>query len=330
LKKEDKDRLLDSVRIVKVIDRRPTKDSIIGFARTGSFDKRVPLIIDRPLTGYLKESFNSMISKNPDATGSVGVTIYVDKFESGINESVFSNNIYHRYSYLFDFPIDSNRTRSVRIIDSLSLKSTSFDNDRISWVIKDGIKKSSREFIDYYKENKYSLSYPYISSTATPGESNTSNGALIDSINHPKKQEGKSKAGMNFSYYRGSNIDVGFRAEYLQMSLKDSSRLEMGIGSGLTVFSVKPNEKYSSGTYWESNSGLLFRYNMSDSINTAFIGGGFKLSAGTETIKGYAGTGDMHIFFGPTFEEFVGIYLFKPIAISIGSYQLMMWDSLYH
>ena len=326
LSKEEKARRLDSIRIVKVIDDRPSSGYVIGHYPAGMNNRNVPVIIDKQLDNYLKNSFNSLIVKDTTQKSYIPVTVYINQFETAVGGDFWGFYDYHKYSYLFEYPNKSNHIEKLQIIDSLTIGGHSLA-EKLQKLTKDGIRSAARNFIDSYNYKNDNLSIPNIeSNTKSSISGNDTKSIQIDSIDFTKSRKFDSKSGGYFGCYRGNNVDNGFRVMYLKIVRKDSSKFEIGTGIGFTFFKVKPSKDINSGTFYAIHSPIMFRYNFSDNANGFFIGGCLSIEGGTESI-GYGNNQDLQFFFGPTVEESVGIYLFKAVSLTFGTYQLAHFGS---
>ena len=327
--KEDSIKYLDNVKIVNVVDQRSVKDSVIGIAVKGMFDNEVPLIIDKPLPIYLKESFNSLINNNTtNSLGDLPVTVYVKEFYSGVQDLTFGKNLFSKYSYIFEYPVGKNKIRQVSIIDSIGMIVSSFANYRITKIINTGLRKTSKAFMSDYSE-KVTDSLLLADNLNSINEGSPDNPKIIETKNIDMKEKSNilTKAGVQFCYYKGNRINPGIRAEYLRMSKRDSSRIELGIGYGVTYYNVLSTDKYSKGSFTSFSSGINMRYNVTKESNFLFVGGTLFLDAGIETTK--SSNPDLHFFFGPTINEFIGLYLIKEVAVTAGLYQLYHLGSIF-
>lgn len=307
--KADKKYRIDSVKVVKVVDNRKTKDSIIGIA---DMDRNL-LTIDRPLVDYLKLGFNTLICKDSNQKSYIPVTVYVDEFFSDRFAAYWKQAVNHKFSYLFEYPLGS-EIKKLRIIDSLLL----FDDPSVAQqfgLMNRGIRESARFFTAKIINDK--LLDSVNENTTEPLTKKND----IDSINLVPSKIFEFKNGFLGNYYLGQKTQFGFLLSYLMMFHPPNSRSEVGYGYSFQYHKIKYDD--NEGSLYGFNTPLVYRYNLSDDINGMFLGGGLSLIFGTEK----AGYLDYGFFVGGRIEETIGYYLTRQIALNAGFYQTGLFGS---
>ncbi|MFA6571495.1 MAG: hypothetical protein WCT77_09690 [Bacteroidota bacterium] len=324
LSKKDKLNLLDSIKIIDVVDNRIRKDSVIGYISSG----KEPYIIRQPLTKYLKKSFTTLLVKDTSQTTYTPVTISVEEFKSGFDDLLLGTSFFHKYSYLFSFPIQSGKTEKVRIFDSI-WSSTPDCGIPLIDLTKGGIKEASGLFSFYFNLCKSNIKdsifrFDTLYRIVKPGNSLED----IDTINmnNYRKLLNKSKSGSLFNLYRG-NKGGGITIGGIILEHPDSSRFEGEFDAGFSYFSINNvNGSHSaSDGIGAVNVSLHIRYNLFKTSQILFLSGGLGLNAGIQTV-GYH-LKKIKLFIGPNVEESIGLCLFEQITFKFGCYQLLFLGS---
>jgi hypothetical protein len=138
--------LLDSFKIVNVIDNRKVKDSIIG--NVNDEGEQIPLFIDGSLPEYLKMIFNYFLTDDNLKNNYIPVTVYVDELFSERSNRIVNQ----QYSFLFEYTIDSDK-KSTRVQRSSELTNVYIKKQK--YFIISGIKEAARQFSWYIKNKQY-------------------------------------------------------------------------------------------------------------------------------------------------------------------------------
>lgn len=326
---------LEKVQIVKVIDDRLYPNTIIGYIRNKDKDSIDQIIIDKPLAQYLKENFNTLISKDylPDIF--IPVTVHINEFYSSLEKSMALDNVYHKYSYSFEYPNDSNRTNKIQILDSLYRDTESPIIDLESLIYID-LLKTSISFIDYYNNNKSNrfsrIAEPYTNTMKyytekdkTEGNYVLANTSIKDTLDLTNSDSTTKKKGGYFSYYQGYRVKHGIGLNYVEMHKWGGTNLESGIGLGLKIFDLKPKDSSTERKFILVGGESKMRYNFSENINGLFFDICSSLIIGFEFHPN--NNNQINLCAGLALEESIGVYFIKPISISIGTYQKLILGS---
>jgi len=303
LSKQDSLFLVDSFKVVKVIDNRIHQDSIIGEA---DYDKK-PLIINRPLKDYLKMSLNSLICKDTNQTEKIPITVYIDDFYLGRESSFFDKCVYNKYSYLFEYPY-KDQIRRVRIFDSVALcGAPEMYKQRI--FIKDGLRYIARLFLYNHFNN-----YPNdtINKEEIKSEDNRKD---IDTMDLIKLLKVDSKSCARINIYRGFKIDYGIQISYLNFFSRPGIKFEFGLGYAIQYSKVTNGDIL--GTSIDLSIPFYYRFNFSEQKNEFYVELSYSISGETENRKNNFNG----FYLGTRLQESIGYNIADYFTISLGLYQ---------
>jgi hypothetical protein len=191
--------------------------------------------------------------------------------------------------------------------------------------------ESAEKFIDYYKANPYRKTGVIKTSadkTATPSLGTAPSETKIYKDTIVSKSDTRTRSAFSLTYYQGKKIQSGYQACYHEVFNKHNTQFEYGAGYAITILNIKYDQ--INGSFFSFNVPINARYYFSKELTGVFLNGTMKLTGGSETIEysnGYNSKNKTNYFFGPTFEESIGINLTQGFGINAGLFQLFHWGS---
>jgi hypothetical protein len=302
----DKGISVDSIKIVEVIDNRIKKDSIIGFR----LNEYQPVILNRPLTNYVRMMLNSIISADSSQVNYIPVKVQIDEFYS----YSWDNANDYKFNFVFEYPKDS-VVKRYRIIDSNVVEGDEFKDQKgcINFGFRNMASLFKVKYISDKSEDSLSITYYF-------RQDSVYNEKFGDSINFAKTIPIKfdEKLGLTANYYYGLKSDKNFSISYVDFFRVPNSNWEFNFGIGYQhceVFDQKDNGVLSTINFFRVN-----RYYFLKDLNGPYI----NYTIGS--LQGYErhwGNKDNFIF-GVRLDETIGFNLFDFLAIEVGSYQQLL------
>ena len=308
---------LDSIKIVKIIDNRSNKDSVLGTAHTGMFNKSVKCILNESVDKFVMSSFNSLISKNPDSKSFTPITIYIDTLKAGDVSQAFSEYAYCRYFFRFSYPYSNNDFKEISISDKIMVSNQLDATDEIPGAVFKAMIKASEDFISYYKSN-----LPKIDNFSSISSKNQIESPKIIKDTLKKKEDNKTpRKGFGLSYLKGGLIKSGFQGGYYEFFHKDSTHFEFGYGITLNYYNIKEHDNIRSASFIHVGLPLIGRFYVNNEPTGLYGALSLKINGGTESLSN-GSTKKSNFFFGAAVEESLGIQIGKTLSLQAGIYQL--------
>ena len=213
-------------------------------------------------------------------------------------------------------------------------------------------RNSEIENSEAYDTDSYSPELPYPDSTRSPGivydqsssvqndssfaddrNTNRSNIVFDEPVTAPDIKKSAAHIGAGMSYYTGSSITGGMQVEFRMSWQKPDWEYGFSVGFLYVNFITHSYE----GSLWALNLPWNMKYMLKDDFVSPYAGLTIKLIAGTTNENGnnqqgyyysYNGASNNY-FWGPTFEESLGISLDRSVFIEGGVYQMFLFGTDY-
>lgn len=305
--KIDNNYLTDSFKIVKVIDNRKNKDSIIGEA-----DKRFdePLIINRPLPDYLKFAFNTLICKDTNKIPFIPVTLYVDEFFSSRTYNM-NNCANTKFSYLFEYPYN-NKIIKLRLIDSQRVCDDYLNIKEQNKAIKNTIRVATALFLINHQQKQIKDS--------TKVDSLPSQDNKIDTFN-TYGLVNRIKYGIMVNNYSGLKTQYGISFSFGYQIYNPKVKYEYGFCTSSNYSQVINSD--INGSFIGLSFSLINRIYLSELKNGFFINFTPSIVLGIEEIT----LKYKRFLYGLGIDESVGYGISKHLDLSLGAYQIFLLNS---
>ncbi|MFA6571494.1 MAG: hypothetical protein WCT77_09685 [Bacteroidota bacterium] len=312
----EKAKRLDSVKIVSVNDNRTHKDSIIGYM----VYETEHLVINKPLTTYLKNSFNTLIAKDTSIDKFIPVSVRVDEFKSCIDLGMSESKVYHKYSYLFAFPGNSGKAEKVQIIDSMKQGSPFLFDWSMSSLTSEGVREAASMFIWYMNQIKSKTKDSVFRVDAVNGLTLKTETVQTDTINLITKRKGetKSKYGSSIGFYKRDSVHYGLSCGFTLFFKNINSQFETEIETKLRTSEIIQERIFF-------NTQFALNYYLVPKSNVFFLGAGAGFNFGLESINRHEDK--FKFIYGPSLEEFIGFNINDHILIKTGFYQSYFFNS---
>lgn len=315
----------DSVkaRVIDVVDKRNVESDNAGECKVGMFNKTVPYKLNEPVPEFVKKSITKLLSDTNDSLY-LPLKVIINSFAVSEKTGVFSEKGYFNCDLTFIFPGNA---------DSLSYFNTSVQQESsgldvtngLEVVMYTGISKCTEMFADNL--SKIHASYRVSNNDTLIFKNQPVHQTELINTNSGKVEKSKNSSYTNFGagYCSGSNVIFGIQLAYQNY---DSIKTNFWGGFGYTFlfYDVDNKSKNLEGNFINFNYRYFVRYFLASGSNGPYLGGGLKLSFGSETID-YITKKQTNFFIGPTIEEVIGIMLGNKVYLELGSYQLKLFGS---
>ncbi len=141
------------------------------------------------------------------------------------------------------------------------------------------------------------------------------------------KAKKKPISNVGVTYVSGDKVQMGFQLTYQSFDTTSTNKSFLkGFGYSFTVYNVANHPAFIEGNFISFNYRYAMRYFLDPSLKGIYFGGSIRLSFGSERIA-YGYREDTNYFFGPTFEEIIGVSINKKIFIEGGLFQIRHFGS---
>lgn len=312
-----------NLKVIEVIDRRNEEPNNAGTCQVGLMNKTVPYKLTEPVSDFVKKSIAKLLSDNNDTT-SFPLKVNINYFFVSEHTGAFSENGYFDCDLTFIYPISNDTLKSFNT--SIREESSGMDvTDGLEKLMYTGISKCTDNFLASIKGFKpeHNLSI----SDSVVIKKNSDNKTIIASTDSAKvsKQRNISYTHIGGAYCSGENVNYGVQLAYQNFDSL-STNLWGGFGYTMLYYDVENKSKYLEGAFINFNYRYFLKYNLTSGSSGPYLGGGLKLSFGTETIDYYSKK-ETNFFIGPTLEEVLGISISNTVFLEVGAYQLKLFGS---
>ncbi len=293
-----------------------------GYAYTGAFNKKVPFILDVPITEFVENSINKMISNSNAGDSFIPITVDIDTFYVYEKIGMISERGIFKCALRFHYQATPD---SFKIIKTYSLQEVNAGVDvtnSLENLIYKGMHECTEQFIKHHRKGKYDVVSSGIATKSMSGGGDSKIPVIVEENAYgEKQQESDSRGVIGGTYYSGTKIKSGVGIYYNSMFYRKDKQFVHGIGYVFSYYDVENTEAGIRGAF----TGLSIRYNpryyFFKSREWLYLAGGVRLSFGTEKIGN-----NTNFFIGPTFEEALGIKI-GPLSIEGGLFQLRHFGS---
>lgn len=312
-----------NAKVVEVVDRRNEEPNNAGTCQVGLMNKTVPYKLAEPVSDFVKKSISKLLLNNNDTTY-LPLKININYFLVSEHTGAFSENGYFDCDLTFIYPVNNDTLKSFNT--SIREESSGMDvTDGLEKLMYKGISKCTDNFLASIKGFKpeHNLSI----SDSVVIKRNSDNKTIIASTDSAKvsKQRNISYTNIGGAYCSGENVNYGVQLAYQNFDSL-STNLWGGFGYTMLYYDVENKSKFLEGAFFNFNYRYFLKYNLTSGSSGPYLGGGLRLSFGTETIDYYLKK-ETNFFFGPTLEEVFGISISKTVFLEVGSYQLKLFGS---
>ena len=179
-----------------------------------------------------------------------------------------------------------------------------------------------------YDEAGYKISD---SSLAEQYRSGRSNIVFDEPVTVPEIKRAAVHLGAGMSYYTGSKITGGMQIEFRMSWQKPDWEYGYSVGFLYVNFITSSYE----GSLWALNMPWNMKYMLKDDIISPYLGGTIKLIAGRSDENGktqpnyFDNSGNVgnNYFWGPTFEESIGLSIDRSLFIEGGIYEMFLFGT---
>lgn len=309
-------KLIDSIYIAKVIDKRKDTSQIIGSCSPGLFEKPVPIIFKENLADYIKSNFNNLISGSKDYSKATPVLVEINNLRIDDTSKVKS-------SYSFSYPNNDKIIKFV-FVDSLLY---SFSNDieiMVPKIFYTGIKVAADYFLWYYKN------HPISQATDTSNVSSLLNdSSRIQNDNEQILTDTlmtililiPARNVYSFGYYLGnSKLNQGISFGFNRLFKRMARNIEYGVGLGFHYFQIKPFSNYISPKLLSLNFPTIWRYYFLKDSEKSFLSGIISLNFSFDVDKSKAKKAAS--IFTPSLELGLGYKIGKYVEVLASVHQI--------
>ena len=162
------------------------------------------------------------------------------------------------------------------------------------------------------------------------GSTNRENIVFDEPMEVPHIEPVNKHLGAGIAYYTGSNITGGMQIEFRMSWQKPEWEYGFSVGFLYVNFIRQPYEGY----LWALNLPWNMKYMLSDFSVSPYLGATVKLIAGQDRESGtnspgyYGNYEDVNsMFWGPTFEESLGLAFDRSVFIEAGVYEMFLFNT---
>lgn len=312
-----------NAKVIEVVDRRNEESNNAGTCQVGLMNKTVPYKLTEPVSDFVKKSVTQLLSNKNDTTY-LPLKININYFLVSEHTGAFSENGYFDCDLTFIYPVNNDTLKSFNT--SIREESSGMDvTDGLEKLMYTGISKCTDNFLANIKGFKPEQNLNISDSMLI--KRNSDNKTIIANTDSAKisKQRTISYTNIGGAYCSGENVNYGVQLAYQNFDSL-STNLWGGFGYTMLYYDVENKSKYLEGAFFNFNYRYFLKYNLTSGSSGPYIGGGLRLSFGTETIDYYSKK-ETNIFIGPTLEEVLGISISNTVFLEVGSYQLKLFGS---
>jgi len=329
---EDKVLKRDRVRVVLVSDNRSVEPEYAGTAQTGMFNKKVPYLLDEPISEFVTKSVNELLVTADTTDFILPIGIQINQFQVSEKTYAISEYGYFDCQMNFYFPVTQDSFAIARISDQQSVKRSDVTSS-LKNLIYTGIFNCTRQFVEEYYDNspKYYISTKdtlqladiksiYRRSFASQKQDTTKQSTY--------QSPNITRSYLKFGILRGDKIKTGYQVAYNLYRYKRTSNLHFGVGYTANYFDLANRWDYGSLEGKFMNFGLQFlaRYFLTPNQKGVYLAGALFLTGGFEKID-YGYDEKENFFYGPVFTERIGLNIENRILLEAGLFQLKLFGS---
>ncbi len=293
-----------------------------GYVYTGVFNKKTPFVLDVPITEFVEKSINKMISYPGQNDSFIPITVDIDTFKVYEKIGLISEKGVVICALNFHYQATSD---SFKIIKTYSLQEINFASDvtnSMESLVYKAMHECTEQFIRHHRKGKYEVVSAGAATEAFSDDGKSKMPVVVEETAYGEKaEESDMRSVVGGAYYGGTKIKSGIGVFYNSLFYKKDEQFVHGVGLVFSYYDVENMDDGIIGTF----SGFGFRYNpryyFFKSREGLYLAYGIRLSFGNEKIDDAE-----NFFFGPTFEEALGIKI-GPLTIEAGLFQLLHWGS---
>ena len=329
---ENKELKRENARVVLVSDNRPVEPEYAGTAQTGMFNKKVPYLLDEPVSKFITESINELLATADTTDSILPIGIQINQFQVSEKTFAISEYGYFDCQMNFYFPVTRDSFAIARISDHQSVKRSDVTGS-LKNLIYTGIFNCTKQFVEEFYDSspKYFISTRdtllfadiksiYARSFADQKE-DTTNQIVYQSPY-------VTKSYLKFGILRGDKIKTGYQVAYNLYRYKRTSNLHFGVGYTANYFDLANVRDYwlLEGKFINFGAQFLARYFLTPNRKGVYLAGAIFLTGGVEKIN-YGYDEEENFFYGPVFTERIGLNIENRILLEAGLFQLKLFGS---
>ena len=329
---ENKELKRENARVVLVSDNRPVEPEYAGTAQTGMFNKKVPYLLDEPVSKFITESINELLATADTTDSILPIGIQINQFQVSEKTFAISEYGYFDCQMNFYFPVTRDSFAIARISDHQSVKRSDVTGS-LKNLIYTGIFNCTKQFVEEF----YDSSPKYFISTRDTLQLADIKSIYARSFAVQKEDTTKqfvyqspyvTKSYLKFGILRGDKIKTGYQVAYNLYRFKRTSNLHFGVGYTANYFDLANVRDYwlLEGKFINFGAQFLARYFLTPNRKGVYLAGAIFLTGGVEKIN-YGYDEEENFFYGPVFTERIGLNIENRILLEAGLFQLKLFGS---
>ena len=322
----------ENARVVLVSDNRPVEPEYAGTAQTGMFNKKVPYLLDEPVSKFITESINELLATADTTDSILPIGIQINQFQVSEKTFAISEYGYFDCQMNFYFPVTRDSFAIARISDHQSVKRSDVTGS-LKNLIYTGIFNCTKQFVEEF----YDSSPKYFISTRDTLQLADIKSIYARSFAVQKEDTTKqivyqspyvTKSYLKFGILRGDKIKTGYQVAYNLYRYKRTSNLHFGVGYTANYFDLANVRDYwlLEGKFINFGAQFLTRYFLTPNGKGVYLAGAIFLTGGVEKIN-YGYDEEENFFYGPVFTERIGLNIENRILLEAGLFQLKLFGS---